>query len=146
MQRSISILLLVLAVALFSELTATACPRRPRFGPFYSIPTVDQPPPLTGDVAREALIELIKSPSPGHLEGFPLEKYVDSPVKRQPQELIASWGPFTLDLAQMEYRFERTSGPIEKYCSGSYRGAFELHGTRWLALPPVATEFKSGDK
>ena len=53
------------------------------------------PPILTAEAAEAGLIKLVKSPEPGQLKGFPLERFAKQNI------VVAdggspSWGPFSL--------------------------------------------------
>ncbi|OWK41105.1 hypothetical protein FRUB_04997 [Fimbriiglobus ruber] len=80
------------------------------------------------------LIDLIRSPEPGELKDFPLERFVGDGVEGGAGS--PSWGPFTFHLKTQEYAYSRTFGRPPRVCRWEYRGGFELRTGRWVALPP----------
>ncbi len=92
------------------------------------------PAELTANQARAALIELIRSPEPGELKEFPLERFVGNGVEGGAE--APTWGPFFLRLKEREYTYSRTFGQPPRVCRWQYRGGFELRAGRWAALPP----------
>jgi hypothetical protein len=97
-------------------------------------PTEVAPPELTAERARAALIELVRSPEPGELKDFPLERFAGDGVEGGAES--PSWGPFSLHLTAREYSYTRTFGQPPRVCRWQYRGGFELRAGRWVALPP----------
>jgi hypothetical protein len=89
---------------------------------------------LTAEPARDALIELIRSPEQGELKDFPLEQFVGDGVEGG--AAAPSWGPFSLHLKEREYTYSRAFGQPPRVCRWQYRGGFELRAGRWVALPP----------
>ena len=92
------------------------------------------PPELTAEQARAALIDLIRSPEPGELKSFPLERFAGDGLEGGPES--PSWGPFSFHLPAREYSYARTFGQPPQVCRWQYRGGFELRAGRWVALPP----------
>jgi hypothetical protein len=92
------------------------------------------PPELTAEQARVALIELIRSPEPGELKDFPLERFVGAGVEGGADS--PSWGPFSLHLRERVYTYSRTFGQPPRVCRWECRGEFELRAGRWVALAP----------
>jgi hypothetical protein len=97
-------------------------------------PAAEAPPDLTPERARDALIELIRSPNPGELKDFPLGQFIGDEVKGGTES--PSWGPFALHLRDREYTYSRAFGQPPRVCRWQYRGRFELRGSQWVALPP----------
>jgi hypothetical protein len=91
-------------------------------------------PELTPEVARSALIELIRSGSSKDLEDFPLEKYLHSPVEKA-FEPGWRWGWFHFEVQRNKYDYCSSRGR----CDFMYEGTFELQGGRWVATPPQCT-------
>ena len=91
-------------------------------------------PELTPEVARAALIEMVRSDSRKDLKDFPLEKYLDSPAEKPPYGEW-HWGFFDFDLQSKKYDYCVSRGR----CDFNYEGTFELRGGRWLATPPQCT-------
>jgi len=84
-------------------------------------PAPEAPPPeLTTEQARAALIELIRSPEPGELKDFPLERFVGDGVEGGAES--PSWGPFSLHLKEREYTYSRAFGQPPRVCRWQYRG------------------------
>jgi hypothetical protein len=116
-------------------LGATSCrPVAPAL-PVETLPLAEvASPELTAERARTALIELIRSPEPGELKDFPLERFASDGVESGPTS--SSWGPFSLHLTEREYSYARAFGEPPRVCRWRYRGSFELRGGQWVALPP----------
>src|SRR5580765_7743937 len=92
------------------------------------------PPELTAEIARAALIDLIRSPESGPLSDFPLNDYIGRGVDGSGDSL--SWGPFALDIKEREYKYTVAFGEPPRVCTWHYSGKFELQEGRWVALPP----------
>ena len=93
------------------------------------------PPELTAERARSALIELIRSPDPGQLKDFPLERFAADGAESW-ADGSASWGPFALHLRAREYSYSRAFGAPPRVCRWHFRGGFEFKQGRWVAMPP----------
>ena len=92
-------------------------------------------PELTAERAREALIDLIRSPEPGELQDFPLAQFEGEGVVTD-DDHTPSWGPFSLRLAEREYTYIRVFGEPPRVCRWHFRGSFEFKNGQWVALPP----------
>src|SRR5579885_240889 len=92
-------------------------------------------PELTPEAAKAALIDLIRSETTTHLEGFPLERYADDLPERGKGQ-TAFWGPFQIELGDRTYSYTRRFGQPPRVCTWEYRGEFEMRDGRWVALPP----------
>jgi hypothetical protein len=103
-----------------------------------------QPPPLTAELAKSALISLIESKDSGEFESFPLDKWraVDAAVEGD----WTHWGPITLKIGERTYEFTWRSGPETRLCVMHFRGTFELQGGEWTAAKPECyqTELRAG--
>src|SRR5437899_4872281 len=72
-------------------------------------PVPEAPPGLTPEVARAALIDLIRSADPGELKDFPLDRFAGEGIETGQNDAV-SWGPFSLQLNRREYTFDRGFG------------------------------------
>jgi hypothetical protein len=105
--------------------------------PQESPPDSDVPPNLNPEAARQALIDLIRSPDPGDLKDFPLEKFIKEPaVVDEDDPASSSWGPFHFQVDANRYTFCRVFGEAPRTCRWEYKGSFEFRNGQWVALPP----------
>lgn len=93
----------------------------------------DSPPQLTAEMARDALLDLIRNqpdlfagnPDPDRLTKISLEAQRDGTFH---------WGRFVIDPGSRTYSADlNTSGPGEAYF---YNGKFELRWRQWTASKP----------
>jgi len=108
-------------------------------GQAEELPTAPLPRPagFTAAKAKQALIGLMETREQAPVCRADIKKFGEVAVSVVPDDLgRASWGPFTLDLAGMRYRFRVGSQPGQPgFWFMEYEGRFELQGGKWVALP-----------
>jgi hypothetical protein len=104
-----------------------------------------EPPKLTFETAKSALLELLRSKSCTELNPFNADKLAGIEVKPADQESVAYWGPFRLDLAEGSYELTVSVGEPPRVCTQFSRGKFEFNNGRWVAKPP-ATSWALGER
>ena len=109
-------------------------PAMPRENPREALVTMPQR--LTPDVAKEALIALVRSRDAGNLCNLPLDKLANVPPEKDEEGKFVWWGPIKVDLEGRKYRYARGSGLGGRVCRMHYAGSFELNDGKWVALPP----------
>ena len=80
----------------------------PRENPREALVTMPQR--LTPDVAKEALIALVRSRDAGNLCNLPLDKLANVPPEKDEEGKFVWWGPIKVDLEGRKYRYARGSG------------------------------------
>lgn len=90
-------------------------------------------PKLTGEVARDALLDLIRN-QPDLFVGSPDPDRLAKIAIKDQRDGAYHWGLFVIDPAARTYSADlNTSGPGEAYF---YNGKFELRWRQWTASRP----------
>src|SRR5262245_21353044 len=114
------------------------------------LPVAPSPRPagFTAEKAKQALIGLMETRNEAPVCRADIKTFGEVVPEVDENNLgLAYWGPFTLDLASMRYRFSvgggKPGGP-GGFWRAEYEGAFELQNGKWVALPPKATLYAHG--
>src|SRR4051794_35152696 len=98
---------LTLVVLLSPSARAADLPVAPPPRPVGYVAPLPRPAGSTGAGAKRALIDLMETRQNGLVSQPDIKKFGDVAAEPNPHNLgEAWWGPFTLDLAEMKYRFE----------------------------------------
>jgi hypothetical protein len=95
------------------------------------------PPALTGDQAKAALIDLLRSTDLDSMHGFPLDQFANQSVESHPDG-SASWADFRFELKARKYSYtvERGERNTKSHFAAEYEGAFEFIQGKWVASKP----------
>ena len=111
-------------------------------GSAAALPTAPLPRPagFTAEKAKRALIGLMETRDEAPVSRADIKKFGEVAAEVDKDNLgEADWGPFTLDLANMQYRFRvgggQPGGPGGVWFM-EYEGKFEQKDGKWVALPP----------
>jgi hypothetical protein len=98
-----------------------------------------RPAGFTAEKAKQALIGLMETRDKAPVCRADIKKFGEVAAEVDENNLgVAHWGPFTLNLADMRYRFRVGGGkPGEPggFWFMVYEGTFEQQGGKWVALP-----------
>jgi hypothetical protein len=94
-------------------------------------------PELTGEQAKAAMIDLLRSTDLDYMRGFPLDQFANKAVKSH-QDGSCSWADFHFDLKARKYSYtvERGERNTKAHFAAQYEGAFEFKQGKWVALEP----------
>src|SRR5262245_35746818 len=91
-------------------------------------------PELTGDQAKAAMIDLLRSTNLDYMRGFPLDEFASKAVENH-ADGSASWADFHFDLKARKYSYtvERGEPNTKAHFAAEYEGAFEFIDGKWVA-------------
>jgi len=96
---------------------------------------IELPSELTAERARDAMIELIRSPDAREFAEFRLDAYINSEVRIDASG-NASWAWFFFDLKAKTYSYHQERGERgtkDHYAFGG-KGKFEFRNGKWVAI------------
>jgi len=112
--------------------------------------SVIQEQELTSDIAREALLEMMRS-EPGEELGWFDGDIPEAMAKMKTEELENGWfawtGAFRFHPSKAIYTFVVRPRPGVRACVFEYQGTFVSKNGRWAATPPelVSTALQAGE-
>lgn len=129
-----------LTVLTASSGSAADLPTAPEPRP-AGLSTAPRPRPagFTAEKAKQALLGLMATRDKAPVCRADIKTFGEAVAEVGEDDLgVAYWGPFTLNLADMSYRFRvgggKPGGP-GGFWFMAYEGTFEQQGGKWVALP-----------
>lgn len=93
-------------------------------------------PPLTPDVAKAAILELIYSGNLENMHTFPIGRYQTLPIKLSEDGKTHLWGKYEIHLEAKHYEFAETREEEDKRTRTMWRGTFTYYKDHWVASIP----------
>lgn len=95
------------------------------------------PSELTGEQAKAAIIDLLRSTDLPYMRGFPLDQFANKAVKNH-SDGRASWADFDFDLKAKKYSYwvQRGEPNTKAHFAAEYEGEFEFKEGKWVASKP----------